>query len=391
MFCKYSKILPRKNYLCIAKNEVMTISSMNRLIISAVILFCIHFAGAVRADAQNVFEETVSFDKIVHDFGDIMLSDGPQECTFKVKNISDRPVVIHRVLTSCGCTEPTWTEAPIRPGDTGEIKVVFSNDQGPYPFSKSVTVYVAGLSKPVILKVRGVVHERQKSLSELFPVSAGPVGFREASVSLGQIEQGLARSVEVEMANTSGRAVEVRFADMTPGLTVSMASATVPARSKVRISCMVDTRRTEGQKWGKTPFTFSVVVDGRKYSKVLTVEALIKENFASLSESQKRAGALPQFESSSIELGVVEAGTVLNGEFTVKNIGKDAFRIYKVDASEGGTTVDVPEPVPFGERGTVRVRVNTKGQSGEMLNILTLITNSPTRPIINLFVIYTVK
>ena len=82
---------------------------------------------------------------------------------------------------------------------------------------------------------------------------------------------------------------------------------------------------------------------------------------------------------------------MLNGEFTVKNIGKDAFRIYKVDTSEGGTTVDVPEPVPFGERGTVRVRVNTKGQSGEMLNILTLITNSPTRPIINLFVIYTVK
>lgn len=364
---------------------------MNRLIFSIVIFFCLHFAGAVQAGAQNEFEQTVSFDRIVHDFGDIMLSDGPQECVFKVRNISDKPVVIHRVITSCGCTEPTWTEAPIRPGDTGEIKVVFSNDQGPYPFSKSVTVYVSGLSKPVVLKVRGIVHDKQKSLSELFPVSSGPLGFREASVSMGQIEQGLARSIEVEMANTSGRDVEVRFTDMTPGLTVSMAGTTVPAKSKVRITCVVDTRLTGGEKWGKTPFTFSVVADGRKYPRALTVEALIKENFTSLTDEQKRAGALPQFETSSLELGVVEAGIVMEGEFKVKNIGKDAFEIYKADSSEGGISVDIPSPVPFGESGTIRVKVDTSGQSGEVLNIITLITNSPTRPIINLFVIYTVK
>lgn len=364
---------------------------MNRLICSALVLLCLHFAGAVSAGAQNVFEQTVSFDKIVHDFGDIMMSDGPQSCTFTMKNISGAPVVIHRVITSCGCTEPTWTEAPIRPGETGQIHVVFSNDQGPYPFSKSVTVYVSGLSKPIVLKVRGIVHEKQKSLAELFPVSSGPLGFREASVSMGQVEQGLARSIEVEMANTSGRSVEVSFADMTPGLTVSMAGTTVPAKSKVRINCMVDTRNTDGEKWGKTPFTFSVVADGKKYPAALTVEALIKENFTSLTEAQKRAGALPQFESSSLELGVVEAGSVLEGEFHVKNIGKDAFEIYKADSSEGGVSVELPSPVPFGERGTVRVRVNTEGQSGEVINILTLITSSPTRPIINLFIIYTVK
>ena len=105
----------------------------------------------------------------------------------------------------------------------------------------------------------------------------------------------------------------------------------------------------------------------------------------------KRAGALPRFETSSLELGVVEPGSVLEGEFIVKNIGKDAFEIYKADSSEGGVSVDLPSPVPFGEKDAVRVRVDTEGQSGEVLNILTLITNSPTRPIINLFIIYTVK
>ena len=82
---------------------------------------------------------------------------------------------------------------------------------------------------------------------------------------------------------------------------------------------------------------------------------------------------------------------MVEGEFSFKNIGKEAFRIYKADASEGGLDVELPEPVSFGGKGTVRIKADTRGQSGEVLNILTLITNSPTRPIINLFIIYTVK
>lgn len=341
--------------------------------------------------AQNIFEDKVSFDRTVHDFGDVMLSDGPMSCTFTMKNISGSPVAIYRVLTSCGCTEPSWTEAPIRPGETGTVSVVFSNDQGPYPFDKTVTVYVSGLSKPVLLKVRGVVHEKAKSLSELFPVSCGPLGFRERTISLGQLDQGSVRSVELEVANTSGRDVAVEFADVTPGLSVSMPSSVIPAKSKARITCVVDTRLTDGQKWGKTPFTFSIVAGGRKYPGAVTVEALVKENFSGLTEAQRRAGALPQFEASSLELGVVDRGRVLGGSFAFKNIGRETFRIYKADASEPGLSVQLPEAVPNGEKGVIEVNVDTSGQSGEVLNILTLITNSPTRPIINLFVIYTVK
>ncbi|HIZ85161.1 MAG TPA: DUF1573 domain-containing protein [Candidatus Coprenecus stercoravium] len=359
---------------------------MKRLILSLI------FASVTcAAMSQNEFGHIVSFDKVVHDFGDIMIADGPQTCTFKMKNIGDKPVVIYRVVTSCGCTEPSWTQAPVRPGETAEITVEFSNDQGPYPFNKPVTVYVSELPKPVVLKVRGVAHDKVKSLSELFPQSYGPIGFREKVVSIGQIEQGLARSVEVELANTSSRDVRVSFQDMTPGLKVSISNPVIPAKSKARIVCTVDTDMTSGEKWGKTPFTFSITVDGKKYSRVLTVEALVKENFSDLTEAQKRAGALPQFEFSSLELGLLDEGTVTESEFVVKNIGKDTFKIYKADVSEPGLSVTLPEPVMYGKKGSLKVRVDTSGQSGEVLNILTLITNSPTRPIINLFVIYTVR
>ena len=81
---------------------------------------------------------TVEFDKTIHNFGDVMLSDGPLSCTFTMKNVSEKPVVIYNVVTSCGCTDVEWTREPIKPGNTGTISTVYTNDEGPYPFDKTL-------------------------------------------------------------------------------------------------------------------------------------------------------------------------------------------------------------------------------------------------------------
>ncbi|WP_289458334.1 DUF1573 domain-containing protein, partial [Klebsiella pneumoniae] len=41
--------------------------------------------------------EVVQFDKTVHDFGDISMNDGPQTCTFTVKNVGKEPIAIYEV------------------------------------------------------------------------------------------------------------------------------------------------------------------------------------------------------------------------------------------------------------------------------------------------------
>ena len=50
--------------------------------------------------------ESVEFDKTVHDFGDVSISDGPLSCTFTVKNIGKEPIAIYEVVTSCVRTSP---------------------------------------------------------------------------------------------------------------------------------------------------------------------------------------------------------------------------------------------------------------------------------------------
>lgn len=97
------------------------------------------------------------FDRTVHDFGTVDRSDGPQSCVFTVTNTSQEPLTILSVITSCGCTGVRWTRKTLEQGEKGTIEATYSNEDGPYPFDKTLTVYLSDIKKPVILHLRGVV------------------------------------------------------------------------------------------------------------------------------------------------------------------------------------------------------------------------------------------
>ena len=106
-----------------------------------------------------VVAKTLTFENKVHDFGKISESDGPQTCIFKYRNNSNAANVIQKVIESCACTQVEWSEKPIKPGESGEIKVLFSNRIGTGNFDKSISVSVSSCSYQTILRVRGVVTE----------------------------------------------------------------------------------------------------------------------------------------------------------------------------------------------------------------------------------------
>lgn len=112
------------------------------------------------AQGQSVVvDKTLTFENKVHDFGMISESDGLQTCIFKYRNNSNAAIVIQKVIVSCACTQVEWSEKPIKPGESGEIKVLFSNRIGTGNFDKSISVSVSSSSYQTILRVRGVVTE----------------------------------------------------------------------------------------------------------------------------------------------------------------------------------------------------------------------------------------
>lgn len=350
------------------------------LSISIFLLIMIHLC------AQNEFSGVVKFDKTIYDFGDFKISDGEKRCTFTFTNISNKPIVVHRVISSCGCTEPVWTKSPVRPGEKGTIDITFKNDQGPYPFDKAITTYISDVDKPIILRVKGIVHEKKMSLEELFEIKIGSFAIREEVINLGQIDQGLSRNESVEVANISNYPISVEFTELSEGLKLSLSENPIPSKSKALLTIVIDTKKTGDKLWGKNIFSSSVSANGKLQKGKIQVATLIKENFSDYSEQQRKSGALPQFETSSQSMGTCKKGSVKELSFSYKNIGKEALVFYKVESSEAGCTFEFPQVIDPGKEGVLKVSVDTSDAEGEILYILTVITNAPVRPILNLFI-----
>lgn len=113
-------------------------------------------AGSVSAQEKSA-SITVT-DSATFDFGDIKEAAGLVAHDFVVMNNGELPLVISRVVASCGCTTPEWTKEPIAPGKTGVVKVTYNPSGRPGKFVKTISVYSNGKANGnYILTIRGNV------------------------------------------------------------------------------------------------------------------------------------------------------------------------------------------------------------------------------------------
>lgn len=335
--------------------------------------------------AQVMISDGLEADKVVHNFGDIKLKSGPVSCTFTITNKSNKPTVIYNVVTSCGCTDAQWTKEPIMPGKKGKISVTYSNDEGPYPFDKTLTVYVSDVKKPILLKVRGVCVEKPKPLKESYPIAFGPLGMRDTQYQCGNLEQGEKRSESVLVANTSSKPISISFTNVSEFLNISVSPNPIPAGSTAEMSFSVTASR---KLWGKNHYYATPVIDGKTYgNEVIDIWSFTKENFGNISDKDKSDGPRPKFTESTFQAGKIKKGTVVHAKFTFENVGKKPFGVYKIDIdAKKWKHSNIPATKP-GATTTFTVDIDTSNMpSGEMLTIITLTTNSPLRPIVNLFI-----
>lgn len=78
-------------------------------------------AGAVASNGPKF-----KFENDTHDFGKIKQGD---KVTYKFNfaNVGKSPLIITNAVATCGCTQPEWPKAPIKPGEGGQITVTYNS------------------------------------------------------------------------------------------------------------------------------------------------------------------------------------------------------------------------------------------------------------------------
>ena len=127
------------------------------LIMSVMLMASVCFAMA----QQN--QASIKFDKMIHNFGTFSENQPTQKCVFTFTNVGTAPLIINQAVASCGCTIPSYTKAPIKPGEKGEIKVTY-NGTGAFPghFKKTITVRTNCVTELTRLYIEGVMSENKK-------------------------------------------------------------------------------------------------------------------------------------------------------------------------------------------------------------------------------------
>ena len=93
----------------------------------------------------------------VYDFGTV--KEGEKVMfDYRFKNTGTHPLVIASAVASCGCTVPEKPEEPVKPGETGIIKVVFNSEGRKGPANKTIRVVSNAYPAFPVLLLKGVVN-----------------------------------------------------------------------------------------------------------------------------------------------------------------------------------------------------------------------------------------
>jgi len=100
---------------------------------------------------------TVAFENMEHDFGTIE-QNTTNPYTFTFTNTGDQPLIISDAKGSCGCTVPDYPKQPVMPGETGEIKVVYSPGKQKNMQTKTVTITANTEPATTVLRIKANVN-----------------------------------------------------------------------------------------------------------------------------------------------------------------------------------------------------------------------------------------
>lgn len=73
--------------------------------------------------------------------GRIGEDDGPKSYRFEWQNAGDKPLVVTRVTTTCGCAVPSWDRQPVKPGQQAQITVTYHPKGHPGSFARKIFLF----------------------------------------------------------------------------------------------------------------------------------------------------------------------------------------------------------------------------------------------------------
>lgn len=319
-----------------------------------------------------------------HDFGAFSEDLSAVDAIFKFVNEGSEPVRVLDARATCGCTRPEVPKEDVAPGDTAEIKVTYLAQGRPGRFSKNVYVRTSdNPSEQRTLVVRGTVIGASATLASRFPLNAGPMKMRTATVGFGDVTRGKLKTMFVETYNQSADTLYPVVVGAPDFINVNITPAAVPPGEQAQLAFTLQSLNVPD--WGISSGKFSFIPNSGVDPVEMDYFTIISEDFSKLTPGERLNGPVASIEPERINLGEVSADSEVKAEFAVTNTGKSPLiirRMQVVDPSVVSATIST-EKIKPGKKAVVKLLIDTAKAENEFINIrVTLITNDPNNSLL---------
>ena len=112
----------------------------------------------VQGNLNSHFADSTTVEMIDSSYNFGKVTDGDKvSYNYRFKNTGTRPLIISSATASCGCTVPEKPEEPVKPGETGLLKVVFNTEGRVGPTHKTIMVVSNAYPAFPVLQLTGEV------------------------------------------------------------------------------------------------------------------------------------------------------------------------------------------------------------------------------------------
>ncbi|MEN8248222.1 MAG: DUF1573 domain-containing protein [Bacteroidota bacterium] len=325
----------------------------------------------------------LEFNEITHDYGTIKEEAGPAEYKFEFKNTGQNPVKITNVRSSCGCTTPSWTREPVLPGKSGFITAVYNPRNRPGPFHKTLTVSTDGKQKTVILRVKGTVEPKPRTIEDDFPTVVGGLRVRYRAFNMGKVLNNKTATKSFNVYNQLETPITYTANVEAPDyIKVSFEPQTLGPRQKGKIIVNYDATMRDDLGFMTDNIVFFTDEQGSNNRKNFTVYADVNEYFPPLTPEEAAVAPKLTIVNRMFDFGTIEQGSTVTATYKLKNTGKNDLNIRKTHASCGCTIPKLPKDVlKAGEEVEMQVVFNTVGRRGNQMKSITIYSNDPKTPV----------
>ncbi len=350
------------------------------------VIFIIAATTSLWSRAQSV--EGIVFDTQEHNFGTIKEEGGIVEHTFEYKNSSDEPFVIIDVLSSCGCTAPRYSTAPLAAGERESLTIAFNPDGYPGRIDKSVRVI--SNQGTILLHVDGVVEARPRSLTERFPFAIGS-GARLSELGRAwlHVPKGDTIIVTIPVANANMTIpinISVEPSSLSPGVQVLPYDNLLGANSILPLRFVL-----RGEDFGSFSHSIRLAVNGVVRAEKIILAGATVDNFRGFGEEEIASSAHAEFSSFHFSLGEVEINKAHRVDVRITNRGESPLIIRAVEPSSmvkyGGT---VPVSIEPGGAHTMTLHYTPTIEGYDSANVKVLL-NDPSAPVREIRITATVR